>query len=77
MDSVFLLWHVHKIGEGDDDEKLIGVYRTEADAHAAIARLRHQPGFREVPDGFTYERYQLDKDHWTEGFVTVGPDEDL
>jgi hypothetical protein len=68
MDSVFVLWYVHEI-EGSDDEKLIGVYRTEEDARAAMERLRGKPGFMEKPDGFTCDRYELNRDHWTEGFV--------
>ena len=48
---------------------LIGVYSTLARARAAVARLRPQPGFRDAPDGFHVEEYQLDTDHWTEGYV--------
>jgi hypothetical protein len=47
VDSVVLLWHVHR-----DDDKLIGVYRSEDDARAAIERLRDKPGFKDAPDGF-------------------------
>ena len=32
IDVVYLLWHTDAHG----DEKLIGVYRTEADAHSAL-----------------------------------------
>jgi homoserine kinase type II len=71
MDAVYLLHHVRKDDKYAEDAKLIGVYRTEADARAAIERLKNQPGFRHFPDGFQYERYELNKDHWTEGFVTV------
>lgn len=71
MESVFLLWHVHEIPDQDDDEKLIGVYRTEADAQAAIIRLKEQPGFSETSEGFLIDKYQLNQDHWTEGFVTI------
>jgi hypothetical protein len=28
---VFLLWHAREFSDGEDDEKLIGVYRTEGD----------------------------------------------
>ena len=70
MDSVVLLWHVHEI-DGDEDSKLIGVYRTEADAIAAIDRLRTKPGFAKTVDSFQYESYRLNEDHWTEGFVDV------
>ncbi len=68
MDEVSLLWHVHEVG-GADDEKLIGVYRDAADANAAIERLRDKPGFATFPEGFQICRYELNRDHWTEGFV--------
>ena len=69
MKFVYLMWHVREIGN-DETAKLIGVYRSEDNAHAAAARLRDQPGFRHFPDGFLVEQYELNKDHWTEGFVT-------
>jgi hypothetical protein len=69
MDSVVLLWHVQEMPDGHDDEKLIGVYRNEDDARAAIARLRDKPGFRDLPEGFQYETYALNRDQWTEGYV--------
>jgi len=66
MNEVMLLWHV---GPDENNEKLIGAYRTESDANAAIERLRSRPGFRDMPDGFRLARYELNKGHWTEGFV--------
>ncbi len=75
MDSVYLLWHVHerrtpkRDNASSRNELLIGVYVTEGDAKSAIERLRSKPGFRETPEGFSYERYELNRDHWTEGFV--------
>jgi hypothetical protein len=29
------------------------------------------PGFAENQDGFEIDRYEIDKDHWKEGFITV------
>ena len=71
MEAVYLLWHIHRMANGDDEEKLIGAYRTEADARTAIARLRHKPGFSETPEGFQIEPYELNKDHWVEGYVSA------
>ena len=71
MDSVVLLWHVHQEPDGEDDELLIGVYRTEDDARAAIGRLRDKPGFRDHPEGFQCHTYCLNRDGWTEGYVIV------
>lgn len=50
---------------------MIGVYVTLADAQAAVERLRHQPGFRDWPDGFSIDEYELGFDHWIEGFATA------
>jgi hypothetical protein len=61
---------VHRFRESnDEDETLIGVYRTRADAEAAILRVREKPGFSAEPEGFQICEYSLNKDHWTEGFV--------
>jgi hypothetical protein len=70
MDNVFLLWHVHAMESGDD-EKLIGVYRSEEEAKGAIGRLTNLPGFVDCPEGFLVESYELGKDHWIEGYATV------
>jgi hypothetical protein len=57
--------------EDDEDAKLIGVYSTEVAVRDAITRVGTQPGFCENPEVFQFTPYELDKDHWTEGFVTV------
>ena len=68
--SVFILWHVHTI-DGEDDAKMIGVYRNREDAEAAISRLVGRPGFSTAPDGFHIDEYEIGIDHWTEGYVTI------
>lgn len=71
MDSVFILWHINRINEEDEDEKLIGVYQSEELAKAAIQRLADKPGFSKTPEGFMYDKYELNKDHWETGFIEV------
>jgi hypothetical protein len=71
--DVFLLQHVHELDHGEDDVKMIGVYSTEASATEAVNRMRNLPGFHEAPDGFSIDRYVVDEDHWTEGYITVPP----
>ena len=68
MNDVYLLWYIREV-DGADDELLIGVYRGEADARAAIGRLRSKPGFSTFPDGFQVRPYELNQDHWIDGFV--------
>ncbi len=69
--DVHLLWHVHKLPHGEEDDKLIGVYSSEEKAEQARVRAIAQPGFRDVPDGFIIDRYTVDEDDWTEGYVTI------
>lgn len=69
--KVFVLQHVHEHSPDNKDVKLIGVYSTEDQAKAAIERVVGVSGFREAPDGFGIDGYELDEDHWTEGYVAV------
>jgi hypothetical protein len=68
-DSVFLLWFTQELGNGQDDDLLIGVYRSEEDARAAIDRLKNKPGFANQPSSFEISRCEIGRDEWTEGFV--------
>jgi hypothetical protein len=84
--KVFLLHHLHLLGD-EEGVKLIGVYSTEERARGAANRLASQPGFSDFPtlwpdglladdgearNGFEISAYEIDTDHWTEGYVTVG-----
>ena len=69
--------HVDEDGElawdewDGDDLKLLGVYSTEAAAQARIEQARTLPGFAAEPDCFFADEWTVDKDHWTDGFVTI------
>ena len=67
MHSVFLLWH-NGPEPDSGNEMLIGVYRTRADCESAMVRLKDKPGFRDYPSGWEISEYELNHDHWTEGF---------
>lgn len=71
MDTVWLLWFEQERADGNDTELLIGVYRTEDEANAAIERLKGKPGFEEYPAGFQVHERIVGRDSWTEGFVRV------
>ncbi|GGG98203.1 hypothetical protein [Silvibacterium dinghuense] len=77
VDVVFLLWYVRLWDEGEDTELLVGVYSSEANARAAIERLKGQPGFRQYVQGFQVHPYSLDRDSWTEGYARMDGDRNL
>lgn len=70
MSTVFVLQHEYE-RDGVDNVKFIGVYSTHQNAEAAVERMRLQPGFSSYPDGFCIDEYELDRDHWVEGFFTA------
>jgi hypothetical protein len=74
--KVFLLHHVHEFEDGHEDVKLIGVYTDHANAEAALELVKDQPGFRDIPEGFsiTWSRLNPVQPGWSEGYVTAFPD---
>ena len=68
MKSVYLLHHVCNEDEEDENVILIGVYSSERRALLTKERLKDKPGFRNFPEGFHLEEYEIDLDHWVEGF---------
>jgi hypothetical protein len=69
MTDVYLLWHIHDLGD-EEDWKFIGVYSSPEEVDAARERVSRLPGFRETPERFRVEKVALNEDQWTEGFIT-------
>lgn len=65
-----MLQHAHAFNDGSESVKFIGAYSSRANAEAAVLRLAQQLGFRELPGDFSIDEYEIDQDHWVEGFVT-------
>lgn len=57
-ESGFSALAIHSL-ESEDDEKSIGVYSTEDKAKGAIARLGTAPGFKDCPEAFLIDIYEL------------------
>jgi len=68
---VHVLSFVRAREEQSDIELLIGVYSSKDEANDAINRLRDKPGFADFPKGFEIAPYELDRDHWVDGFKFV------
>ncbi len=67
IDIVYVLHHVNE----RNDAKTIGFYTSRPDAEKAIARLKHLPGFRDYIDYFRIDEFEINKDYWPEGYVTL------
>jgi hypothetical protein len=66
-ESVYVLQHEYA-HHGHSDAKMLGVFSSRTSASEAAQRLALQPGFRDYPDGFSIDEYEIDRDHWSEGF---------
>jgi len=66
--TVFILWHSRPVDGDDTEDKLLGVYSSRERAVERAERAKHTAGFRDYPEDFVISEYQLDTDHWTEGF---------
>ncbi len=82
MNTVFIVQHLNVLSKEQEDVKFIGAYSSFEAAQAAVERLKGKPGFRDHPRlidplidddvaGFYIGEYELGKDHWTEGYVTL------
>lgn len=77
MKSVFLLQHSYEIEEFDET-KTIGIYSSKEKAEEAILRYKELPGFRDYPvKCFYIDKYELDLDHWQEGFIKWDEDNEV
>lgn len=70
MTKVYVLEHSYEI-DGCDETKMIGVYSSLSEAENAQRRASQLSGFRDRPDNFIIDAYELDTDHWTSGYVTI------
>ena len=74
---VYMLEHSYETLSGYDEDKTIGIYTTKKLAIEAMERLKEQPGFKDLPEGFSVGKVKLNEDGWEEGFVAiVNPESD-
>ena len=60
----------NKYAEGYPGKRYYGgCEHVDVAENLAIERLKQKPGFRDQPDWFTIEPYDLDADRWADGFI--------
>jgi homoserine kinase type II len=67
--NVYILFHINKLN--DEDSKIVGVYSSKENAQKAKKKMKTLPGFKDSPNSFILDRYELDKEYWSDGFITV------
>ena len=77
-DYVYLLEHIYQQVEGDYDTtkvKTLGIFASKEETESAIEFYKTLKGFKDYPDCFNIDKYELNEKEWTEGFVTIEADE--
>lgn len=59
--------------EDGDDAKVLGIPRAADGARKRTQAARSEPGFKDEPDCFIVDTYELDKPEWVGGFITEVP----
>ena len=65
---VYQLSHVNPKNK---DEKPIGVYLSLTEVKEVIEKYKKFKGFKEAPDHFYIDKYELNKMYWAEGYYSV------
>jgi hypothetical protein len=73
---VFAVQHVEPLPSGFEEVRKVGVYSSAEAAQQAISRIRLGAGFSSFPDAFYVDEYELDVDHWANGFEPDGHDDE-
>ena len=71
MTWVYLLQHSYE-NEGSEETKIIGIYSSYENAERAKCKVKSKEGFNRFPeDCFYIDAYELDRDNWVEGFISL------
>jgi hypothetical protein len=68
MKRVFIVHHVRDIDGIHENVKTIGVFSSQKLAEAAVIEVKDKPGFRDSPEGFSIDEYEIDRTSWTDGY---------
>lgn len=74
-DRGYLVQHEYEFPEEIDHTRLIGAFATKRDARRAVGSLKKAPGFRDYKRGFYIADFEMGQESWTEGYITVHPDD--
>ncbi|UMZ10633.1 hypothetical protein I9018_24560 [Pseudomonas sp. MPFS] len=64
---VYILQHVSEC-EDREDVKIVGIYSAAELANEAALNFSMVPGFKDFPQGFSVDPYELDRTFWKDGF---------
>ncbi|MET0284286.1 MAG: hypothetical protein ABW352_07440 [Polyangiales bacterium] len=70
MTTLYLLHHLNKRTDSDEEKILIGVYGSLETAQRAVRDLSGRTELQDQKDRFWLDTYQLDETNWTTAIET-------
>lgn len=67
---VYLVQHVSREGQPEEDVKCIGVFSSRKLAEHVVSDFKKLPGFKRYPNAFYITKTPLNSTAWESGFVT-------
>lgn len=67
-EKLFLLQHSYECNDGSVETKVLGIFSNKLWAEDAISEYRNLHGFKEKPNDFYIDEYEIDRKYWEEGF---------
>jgi hypothetical protein len=68
MNYIYIVSHLNP---KNDDEKHIGSYLSYEEAAQVVEKYKQFEGFRDAPDHFYIDKYEIGKLYWPEGYYSV------
>ena len=65
---VYLLEHAYEKENGADEIKTLGIFSEAKEAEKAVEYYKMLPGFRDYPDSFCVNKYEINQRCWESGF---------
>ncbi|HEY6876763.1 MAG TPA: hypothetical protein VI299_02045 [Polyangiales bacterium] len=70
MTTLYLLHHLNKRADSEEEKILVGVYASLEAAQRAVSELAARPELHERKNRFWLDTYQLDETNWTTAIET-------
>ena len=62
---------MHHVNIKNNDEKFIGTYYSHEEALDTVEKYKKVKGFRDSPESFYVDKYELNKLYWKRGFYSI------
>ena len=70
-EGISFFYLVHHLNPKNDSIKEIGIYSSLREAEVIVEKYKTLKGFKDSPEGFYIDPYELNKMYWAEGYYSV------